>query len=126
MASAMLGAVLAHIFGEMDAMLATLLIFIVIDFISGFIRSWAKGEFESRVFYLGGVKKVGILAIVAVATQLDRLMLGGGALLRGATILYYCANEAFSIIENYGEIGLPLICKYLHMSGYVVKFVMRC
>jgi len=104
----MIGAGLSYIFGSFDSMLATLLIFIVIDFVSGFIRAWVKKEFESRVFYIGGVKKIGILAIVAIATQLDRVVLGDNIILRSVTISYYIANEAFSVLENYGGLGLPL------------------
>jgi toxin secretion/phage lysis holin len=102
------GAGLSYIFGSLDAMLAALLIFIVIDFVSGFIKAWVKKEFESSKFYIGGVKKIGILAIVAVATQLDRLVLGDNIILRNITVSYYIANEAFSILENYGGLGLPL------------------
>ena len=103
-----IGAWLAYIFGSLDTMLATLLIFIIIDFASGFIRAWVKKEFDSSKFYIGGVKKIGILAIVAIATQLDRVVLGDNIILRSATISYYIANEAFSVLENYGGLGLPL------------------
>ena len=102
------GAALSYVFGSLDAMLVTLLIFIVIDFASGFIRAWVKKEFDSSKFYIGGVKKVGILAIVAIATQLDRIVLGDNIILRSVTISYYIANEAFSVLENYGGLGLPL------------------
>ena len=105
---ATIGAGLSYIFGSLDAMLATLLIFICIDFASGFIRAWVKKEFDSSRFYIGGVKKIGILAIVAIATQLDRIVLGDNIILRSATISYYIANEAFSVLENYGGLGLPL------------------
>ena len=105
---ATIGAGLSYIFGSLDAMLATLLIFICIDFASGFIRAWVKKEFDSSRFYIGGVKKIGILAIVAIATQLDRVVLGDNIILRSATISYYIANEAFSVLENYGGLGLPL------------------
>ncbi|MDP4117572.1 MAG: phage holin family protein [Bacillota bacterium] len=98
----------SYIFGGMDTLMSILLIFIVIDFISGFIKSWANKEFSSSVFYVGGVKKIGILLIVVVATQLDQLVLGGTVILRTAAISYYIANEGFSIIENWGQLGLPL------------------
>lgn len=98
----------SYIFGGMDTLMSILLIFIVIDFISGFIKAWAKKEFNSSVFYVGGVKKIGILLIVVVATQLDLLVLGGTVILRTAAISYYIANEGFSIIENWGQLGLPL------------------
>ena len=98
----------SYIFGGMDTLMSILLIFIVIDFISGFIKAWVKKEFNSSVFYVGGVKKIGILLIVVVATQLDLLVLGGTVILRTAAISYYIANEGFSIIENWGQLGLPL------------------
>jgi toxin secretion/phage lysis holin len=103
-----IGAGLAYIFGSLDAMLITLIIFICIDFLSGFIRAWAKKEFDSSKFYIGGVKKFGILLIVAVATQLDKLVLGDNVILRSVAISYYIANEGFSILENWGGLGLPL------------------
>ena len=66
-----------------------------------------KKEFASS-FYMGGVKKVGILLIVALATQLDTLMAGETVVFRAAAITYYIANEGFSILENWGALGLPL------------------
>src|SRR5690606_7266738 len=98
----------SYIFGGMDTLMSILLICIVIDFISGFIKAWAKKEFNSSVFYVGGVKKIGILLIGVVAPQLDLLVLGGTVILRTAAISYYIANEGFSIIENWGQLGLPL------------------
>jgi len=99
---------LAYIFGGMDTMLSILIAFIIIDFISGFIKAWVLKEFDSHKFYIGGVKKIGILLIVAVSTQLDMLIAIDGAALRTVTVSYYIANEGFSILENWGEMGLPL------------------
>lgn len=98
----------SYIFGGMDAIMSMLLIFICIDFISGFIKAWALKEFDSSKFYVGGVKKFGILLIVAVATQLDTIILGENVILRTVAISYYIANEGFSILENWGALGLPL------------------
>ena len=98
----------AYIFGGMDSMLSILIIFIVIDFISGFSKAWALKEFDSSKFYIGGVKKIGILLIVAVAAQLDQLIHIDSMALRTVTISYYIANEGFSVLENWGAMGLPL------------------
>ena len=89
-------------------MLSILIVFMTIDFISGFIKAWVLKEFDSSKFYIGGVKKIGILLIVAVAAQLDLLIAIDGAALRTVTVSYYIANEGFSILENWGEMGLPL------------------
>ena len=99
---------LAYVFGGMDKMLAILIIFMIIDFVSGFIKAWALKEFDSSKFYIGGVKKFGILMIVAIATQLDTLIHVDSVALRTVAISYYIANEGFSILENWGQLGLPL------------------
>ena len=99
---------LAYIFGGMDKMLAILLVFIAIDFISGFVKAWFLKEFDSSKFYIGGVKKIGILLIVAVAAQLDLLISIDSMALRTVAVSYYIANEGFSILENWGAMGLPL------------------
>ena len=97
-----------YLFGGVDTLLAILLVFIAIDFISGFVKAWALKEFESSKFYIGGVKKIGILLIVAVAAQLDLLIAVDNMALRTIAVSYYIANEGFSILENWGEMGLPL------------------
>ncbi|NLN49116.1 MAG: phage holin family protein [Clostridiales bacterium] len=62
-------------------------------------------QFKSSKFYIGGGKKVGILLVVAVAIQLDTLMVGETVIFRVAAITYYIANEGFSILENWGAMG---------------------
>ena len=99
---------IAYVFGGMDNMLAILLVFMTIDFISGFIKAWVLKEFDSSKFYIGGVKKLGILLIVAVAAQLDSLIHVDSMALRTVAISYYIANEGFSVLENWGQLGLPL------------------
>lgn len=99
---------IAFIFGGMDKMLAILIIFMFLDFISGFSRAWVLKEFDSSKFYIGGAKKIGILLIVAVAAQLDTLIHVESMALRTVAISYYIANEGFSILENWGALGLPL------------------
>lgn len=103
-----IGTSFAYLFGGMDAMLNILIAFMTIDFISGFTKAWALKEFDSSKFYVGGVKKFGILLIVAVAAQLDTIINLDGMALRTIAISYYIANEGFSILENWGALGLPL------------------
>ena len=95
---------LAYIFGDMDSMLTILITFMAIDF----IKAWVLKEFHSSKFYIGGIKKLGILLIVAVATQLDLIIAIDSMALRTVTVSYYIANEGFSILENWGQMGLPL------------------
>lgn len=105
---AAIGTALSYVFGGMDTMLTILIIFMTIDFISGFTKAWALKEFDSSKFYIGGVKKLGILLIVAVASLLDNIIHIDSVALRTVAISYYIANEGFSILENWGALGLPL------------------
>ena len=108
MTCGVVGTCLAYVFGSLDAMFVTLLIFISIDFLSGFVCAWIRREFTSSKFYLGGVKKIGIVLIIAVAAQLDHILLGDQSVVRTAALSYYIACEGFSILENWGGLGLPL------------------
>lgn len=105
---AAIGTAISYVFGGMDTMLTILIVFMAIDFISGFTKAWALKEFDSSKFYIGGVKKLGILLIVAVASLLDNIIHIDSVALRTVAISYYIANEGFSILENWGALGLPL------------------
>ena len=63
-----------------------------------------KSSENQRKLYLLAV----LLLIVAVAAQLDQLILGDTVILRTVAMSYYIANEGFSILENWGALGLPL------------------
>ena len=102
------GTAFAYVFGGMDTMLTILIVFMTMDFISGFTKAWLLKEFDSSKFYIGGVKKFGILLIVGVATLLDNIIHVESIALRTVAISYYIANEGFSILENWGALGLPL------------------
>lgn len=97
-----------YVFGGRDTMFTILLIFMAIDFISGFSKARALKEFDSSKFYIGGVKKFGILLIVAIATQLDKIISIDSMAIRTVAISYYIANEGFSVLENWGAMNLPL------------------
>lgn len=109
------GAVLAQALGGWDSSLKTLVEFIATDYILGIVIAlvWKKsqkssdGSFESSASLKGLFRKGGILAIVYVAVRLD-LIVGNSGYIRTSVILFFIANEGFSIIENLGIMGLPM------------------
>lgn len=110
----MVGGLIAEAFGGWDNPLQTLVIFMAIDYISGllvaalFKRSDKSedGGLESRAGWKGLCRKGMTLFIVLIAYRLDILI--GGSYIRNATIIAFVANEALSIVENAGLMGLPL------------------
>lgn len=109
------GAYVASLLGGWDAALQTLCLFMAADYLLGIAIAlvWKRsgksstGAFESRASLKGLLRKGGILLVVLIAARLDAAAFTGGYL-RTAVILFFLANEGFSIIENLGVMGLPL------------------
>ena len=109
------GSALATLFGGWDKFLKTLLLFMAVDWFTGGILLPAvfgkspkseKGTLESRAGWKGLCRKAMTLFYVLIAARLDALM--GTDYLRDAVCIGFIANEALSIIENAGLMGLPL------------------
>lgn len=109
-----LGGAISNLMGGFDLALQTLVLFMAIDYVTGltvagvFKKSGKSenGALESRAGWKGLCKKGMTLLIVLVATQLDKLT--GTQFIRDAVVIGYIANEAISILENAGLMGLPV------------------
>lgn len=109
------GAVLTALFGGWDGAMATLCVFILMDYIAGVVlaavfkrsKHTASGALDSRAGLKGICRKAGMMAVVILAVRLDALC-GLEGMLRSGTIYALTANEALSIIENLGLMGVPL------------------
>lgn len=99
-------AVLNYLFGGFDVVLRVLLVLIVIDYITGVISAIYNKKLSSEVGYKGLLKKVGILAIVAVGHMVSVGL--NIPEIRSMVIGFYIANESISILENTGRMGVPL------------------
>ena len=91
--------IVTSLFGGLDDLFVMLLIMIVVDFISGMLKALYNKEIDSSKFFMGGMRKVSILLVVIVSTQIDVYM-GGGISIRTVTITYYIISEGLSFIEN--------------------------
>lgn len=101
------GSVASFLWGGWSALLLILFAAVVIDFVTGWMAAAAEGKLKSKISYRGAFKKVAVFLVVALAHMADTA-LGYGHLLRDAAIWFYLANEALSIIENCGRLGLPV------------------
>lgn len=108
------GSGIAAIFGGWDAALKTLIIFIIIDYVSGLVVAGVfhkstktdTGTLESKAGFKGLCRKGMILLIVLIGARLDLAI--GVDYIRNAVCIGFMANEAISIVENAGLMGLPL------------------
>ena len=103
-----LGGWLGYFLGGCDGPLYALLIFVILDFITGTALAVVKKELSSEVGFLGIFRKVLIFMLVGVGHALDTHIIGTGSVLRTAVIFFYLSNEGISILENAGHLGLPI------------------
>ena len=102
-----LNSAIGYLLGGLDTMLICLLIFMLLDYITGIIKGFKNKKLSSEVGFYGLLKKATILVVVMVAVQLDTT-LNLDNVMRYLAIGFYIANEGLSILENAGEIGIPL------------------
>lgn len=102
------GAAVGAFIGRADGLLIALISLCVADYITGVIAAAVNHRLNSAVGFRGIAKKLFMFALVGVGNVIDVNALAGTAVLRSAIICFYLANEALSIIENAGEIGLPV------------------
>lgn len=108
------GSFIASLFGGWSMDFQTLLLFMVVDYASGLILAGVfkksektkSGALSSNVGFKGLCKKIGILFCVLIAYRLDISI--GTAYIRTAVIIAFIANEAVSIVENVGLMGVPI------------------
>jgi len=98
---------LLYYLGGWDIALEALIIAVTLDYISGVSNAIYHKELSSKVGLIGIIKKLGYFVIVALAVLLDRIFGETGAL-RTVVIYFFVSNEGISILENWGEMGLPL------------------
>ncbi|MBQ8001854.1 MAG: phage holin family protein [Clostridia bacterium] len=109
-----IGGFIASFFGGWSTALTTLVIFMAIDYITGIIVAGVfhnsgktkNGALESRAGWKGLCRKGTTLLIVLIAHRLDMVM--GTTFVTDAVTIGYIANEAISIVENAGLMGLPI------------------
>lgn len=102
-----LGAITGYLFGGLDILLEAFFIILIVDTVTGMFKHYVLGTYESKKFRQGFVKKSGYMLALILAVQLDRIT-GDTGTLRTALLFCFIANESASIVENLGEIGVPI------------------
>lgn len=108
------GSFIAAALGGWDAAIITLIIFMGIDLATGFIVSIVfkkshkteSGAFSSAIGWKGLCKKCMVILLIVVANRLDMQI--GASYVRDGVCIAFMINEAMSIIENAGLMGVPI------------------
>lgn len=107
----MVGGWLGYFLGGCDGVLIALVVFVVMDYLSGVMCAVADKTLSSEVGFKGICRKVVIFILVGIANILDVQVIGSGSVLRTAVIFFYLSNEGVSLLENAAHLGLPVPAK---------------
>ena len=105
---AAIGVALGWFIGGLDGFLYALIAFVVIDYLTGLLAAGVQKKLSSEVGFKGIAKKIAIFLLVGIANIIDVDVIQNGTALRTAVIFFYLSNEGLSILENAGNIGLPI------------------
>lgn len=101
-----------YFLGGLDIALQSLLVVMIIDYITGLMSAIYNKEVNSKTGLKGIIKKFGYLLIVALSVIIDKIT-GTNGTIRTLVIYFFVANDGISILENLGELNVPLPKKLL-------------
>ena len=102
------GGWLGYFLGGCDGLIIALVLFVVIDYITGVMCAVVDRKLSSAVGFKGIFRKVLIFMLVGIANIIDVQVIKSGIVLRTAVVFFYLSNEGLSLIENSVHLGLPV------------------
>lgn len=109
-----------YLVGGIDIAIQSLLIVIVIDYLTGIASAIYNKELSSKIGFKGIIKKSCYLLVVALSVVIDNL-LGQSGLIRSLVIYFFVANDGLSIIENMAEMNIKLPQKLIDALEQIKK-----
>ena len=109
-----IGSFISNFFSGWNEAMTTLCIFMLTDYVTGLIvagifKNSTKtndGGLESKAGFKGLMRKFAVLLLVLIACRLDMIL--GVSFVKDCVIIAFIANEAISITENIGLMGVPI------------------
>ena len=109
-----------YLVGGFDIAIQSLLIVMVIDYLTGIVSAIYNKELSSKTGFKGIIKKFCYLLVVALSVVIDNL-LGQSGLIRSLVIYFFVANDGLSIIENMAEMNVKLPQKLIDVLEQIKK-----
>jgi toxin secretion/phage lysis holin len=114
---ALIVGVFSYLTGRINELVIILAFFMILDYIFGVAAAYVEKRLESRKSFIGIIKKVGYMALLAIAFFIDYViifMAGEAGIvlpIKGifgiATCCWLIATEGLSILEKLNMIGVP-------------------
>jgi len=107
-----IGTTFIYLMGGFDVAIQSLLIVMVLDYVSGVSSAIYNKKLSSKVGFKGILKKFIYLVVVALSVVIDNLI-GQSGVLRTIIIYFFVANDGLSIVENMAEMNIKLPKKFI-------------
>lgn len=98
---------LISLVGGIDDLLSILFLIMISDYVTGVFVAFKRKELNSSIGFIGIMKKIVMLIIIAISYSFDSRLFHT-EVLRTAVIIFYLCNETLSVIENVSELGVPI------------------
>lgn len=98
---------ISYFLGGFDLALKSLLLIMVIDYLTGVSSAIYNKKLSSKIGFKGIIKKFCYLLVVGLSVVIDNLT-GQNGIIRSLVIYCFIANDGISIIENMGELDIKL------------------
>ena len=109
-----------YLVGGFDIAIQSLLIVMVVDYLTGIASAIYNKELSSKIGFKGILKKCSYLCVVALSVVIDNLT-GQSGLIRTLVIYFFVANDGLSIIENMAEMNIKLPKKLIDALEQIKK-----
>ena len=109
-----------YLLGGFDIAIQSLLIVMVVDYLTGIASAIYNKELSSKIGFKGILKKFSYLCVVALSVVIDNLT-GQSGLIRTLVIYFFVANDGLSIIENMAEMNIKLPQKLIDTLEQIEK-----
>lgn len=109
-----------YLLGGLDIALKSLLIVMIIDYLTGVASAIYNKKLSSAIGFKGIIKKFCYLLIVALSVVIDNLT-GQSGVIRTLVIYFLVSNDGISIIENMAELNIKLPSKLIEVLEQLKK-----
>ena len=109
-----------YLLGGLDIALKSLLIVMIIDYLTGVASAIYNKKLSSAIGFKGIIKKFCYLLIVALSVVIDNLT-GQSGVIRTLVIYFLVSNDGISIIENMAELNIKLPSKLIEILEQLKK-----
>ncbi len=103
---------LIYMIGVVNEAVIVLIFFMILDVVTGLLRSYITKSLDSTVGMVGVIKKFGVFVMIGMTAAIEYMVMATGQDPKGLMLVgvtsFFIANEGISILENWAQIGLPI------------------